>query len=217
MYSEKRYAKQKDTHIEDFQLARAMKEGDESALERFINKHRTYVLNCAAVRLNDHRDAQDLTIKIFEKVWSYLIPRWDVQSGCFTSYFKRMAHWYIGNEVNRLQKVAARAEMVSIDDDDNPMTLPDTTTAHDELMAELKGETITEAIEIALWKVQIKDKRRKLRIWRMRHRRGMLAREIAEELNIPSLKVSQSISQVNLKLRDLLNFDALMNDSVEVF
>ena len=198
------------THREDYDLAVAMKKGNESALLAFTRKHENYVFGWANAELMDRRDAEDLTNKVFADVWHYLIPRWDARHGAFTTYFKRFVRWYINNEVKRLQIVSAKARMIFIGDEDVLPMLVDKLTPHDGLMIDLKGAQIGEAIDKALPKVHIKGKCIKMRCWRMRNKKGMLTREIAKATGLSPTNVSSFIRQINLKLRDLLDYDALM-------
>lgn len=199
------------THREDYDLAVKMKKGDESALLTFTRKHEQYVFRWASTELEDRRDAQDLKNKIFAETWQYLIPRWDTRHGVFTSYFKRFVRWHINNEIKRLQNVAAKVRMTYVDDEDvSPLVLADPLTPYDRLIADEKGERITRAIDKALQKVKIKNKRIKMRCWRLRNKKGMLTREIAKATGLSAQKVSNFIRQINLKLREILNYEALM-------
>ena len=201
---------QSATHREDYDLAVKMKQGDETALTHFRRKHQRYVFGWVNSRLDDRRDAEDLTNKIFAETWQYLLPRWDARRGAFTSYFKCFVKWHINNEIKRLENIATKAEMVYIDAEDVQPMLADPMTPYDRFAADQKGEAITKAIDKALLEIKIKDKRIKMRCWRLRNREGMLTREIAKVTGLSAVKVSGFITQINHKLRDLLDYDVLM-------
>ena len=115
---------QSTTYREDYKLAVSMKNGDQEALRVFTRKHESYVLNWAKSRLRDKCDAEDLTNKIFDELWRYLIPRWDAEFGVFTTYFKRFVAWHINNEVKRLKVLSATVH-ISIDERPRPMLVED--------------------------------------------------------------------------------------------
>ena len=55
-----------------------------------------------------------------------------------------------------------------------------TTTPEDAMLLDAKDAAIREAIDKAIAKVKVKDKRVKVRCWRLRNREGLFVREIAK-------------------------------------
>lgn len=179
---------------EDIKLMMLVKQGDEHAFEKLIERHQGMVIGTVAKMLGNSSDSEDIAQQVFIRLWKSA-PRYEAKAK-FTTFLYTIMKNLVFNESRR----RSRKKESSIDereDDFHLQTTDEQTQSPDEQI--LQGE-LSSAVDKAI--ADLPEKQRMAVI--LRRYENMPYEEISEVLKLSVSAVKSQLFRARNTLRESL-------------